>query len=368
MNNATPRAETVGSLLQPTELLEARERHAAGDLSAEELGRVEDRAVRAAIALQEQVGMDVITDGEMRRTNWADTRRHLRGLEPVPGTRAYPNSPRMSRIDSVEMAQVFPVVVEPIEIRDDHLIGEEYPYLRDHATVRTKYTMAAPSYHRRYWSDDLSTAAYPSCEDFLSAVRDWLHGVAARLVEEGCTYVQLDAPSYGSLCDPETRAFHDAAGHDVHAIMRFDAALDSSVFEGLDVTRAVHICRGNMPGATWHSSGGYGAIAEDLFPNLTVDEVLLEYDSARAGDFSPLRLLGDDTVAVLGLLTTKDAQLEDRAAIEARLAEAAKIRDLDKLAISTQCGFASAANAPMTEDQQRAKLQLVADVAHSIWA
>ncbi len=367
MNIATPRAEAVGSLLQPDELLEARERHAAGELDADGLSAVEDRAVLAAIALQEQVGLDVITDGEMRRTNWADTRHHLTGLEPVPGTRAYPINPTMARIDVEDTARVFPVVVRPIEVRDDHPLGEEYPYLREHATTRTKYTMAAPSYHRRYWSDDLSTSAYPTCEEFLVAVRDWLHGVAARLVEQGCTYLQLDAPNYGSLCDPDTRAFHAAAGRDVEAVIRFDAALDSSVFEDLDVTRAVHICRGNLPGGTWHSSGGYGAIAGGLFPNLVVDEVLLEYDSARAGDFSPLALLDDEVTAVLGLLTTKDAHLEERSTVEARVAEAEKIRNLDKLAISTQCGFASAANAPMSVDQQRAKLQLVADVAHRIW-
>jgi len=367
MDRRTPRAETVGSLLQPAELLEARARHAEGVLSAAELTAVEDRAVLDAVALQEEVGMDVITDGEMRRRSWADARHHLRGVEPLLGSRAFPANPSMARIESEDSARVFPVVVHPIEPRSEHPLAQEYPFLHEHAHVRTKYTMPAPSYHRRYWSDDLSTAAYPRCEDFLAAVRDWLHGVAARLVAQGCTYIQLDAPSYGSLCDPDTRAFHAAAGRDVHEIIRRDAALDSSVFEGLDTTRAIHICRGNMPGAAWHSSGGYGAIADDLFPNLTVDEVLLEYDSARAGDFSPLAALRDGTVAVLGLLTTKDAALEDRAALEARLAEAQKVRDLDELAISTQCGFASAANAPMTVEQERAKLRLVAEVAHTVW-
>ncbi|MGH8979935.1 MAG: cobalamin-independent methionine synthase II family protein [Acidimicrobiales bacterium] len=369
MQCATPRAETVGSLLQPTELLAARARHAADEISADELRTVEDRAVLAAVALQEQAGMDIVTDGEMRRVRWADTARRLGGLASVPGIRSYPQHPRMAHADSEQSARgAFPVVVERIEIRDDPLLGSEFAYLHEHATTRAKYTLPAPSYHRRYWSDEVSTGAYPTCEDFLSDIRDWLHDVAVRLVAQGCTYLQLDAPSYGSLCDPDTRAFHVAAGHDIDHTVRFDAALDCSVFEGLDVTRALHVCRGNLPGGAWHSSGGYGAIADALFRDLRADVVLLEYDSERAGDFSPLRLLPADTVAVLGLVTTKSASLEERGAVEARVAEAAQVRGLDTLALSTQCGFASAENAPMTADEQAAKLRLVADVAHSIWA
>lgn len=360
------RAETVGSLLQPPGLLEARQQAREGLKSAEELHAIEDAAVLDAIRLQESVGLDIITDGEMRRAGWADTSRHLDGLELREATRSYPAT--VGAAASIMGAYEFPAVVRRVTPREGEHVGQEYPFLREHAATRTKYTMAAPSYHRRYWSDDVSTQAYGSCEEFLTDVRDWLHGVAAWLVDQGCTYLQLDAPNYGSLCDPDTRAFHAEHGHDLDREIEFDARLDSSVFEGLDVTRALHVCRGNLPGGAWHSSGGYGVIADRLFPNLDVDVVLLEYDSERAGDFGPLGLVRPGTIAVVGLLTTKEAPLEEEAAIRTRLEEAAKVKPLEELALSTQCGFASAANAPMSEDEQRAKLRLVADVAHRVWA
>jgi 5-methyltetrahydropteroyltriglutamate--homocysteine methyltransferase len=360
------RAETVGSLLQPGRLLEARAARERGEISKEELEAIEDDAVLRAIALQEEVGLDVITDGEMRRPAWADTGRHLDGLERRPGAQSYPAHAPGGKLPSSGLLHEFPVVVRPVVPTGERL-GAEYPFLRDHARVRTKYTMAAPSYHRRYWSDELSTAAYPNCEAFLLVIRDWLHETAAWLVEQGCTYIQLDAPNYGSLCDSETRAFHAAHGHDLDEQLEFDAKLDSSVFDGLEVTRALHVCRGNLPGGAWHSSGGYGVIADRLFPNLDVDVVLLEYDSERAGDFGPLALVPPSTVAVLGLLTTKDGKLEAEADVRARIEEAAGTKPLDQLALSTQCGFASAANAPMSEAQQRAKLELVSTIAHDVW-
>ena len=182
---------------------------------------------------------------------------------------------------------------------------------------------------------------------------------------QGCDYIQLDAPNYGSLCDPATRAWHESVGHDLDAEIAFDGALDSSVFEGLDgtVTRAIHICRGNQSGGTWHSSGGYGALSGVLFPALDVDVALLEYDSDRAGDFGPLAELKSGQTAVLGLLTTKTPDHERRDAVEARIAEAAEHKPLGELALSTQCGFASSTNAPMGVDDERAKLALVGEIA-----
>ncbi|HUZ21428.1 MAG TPA: hypothetical protein VMU75_12730 [Acidimicrobiales bacterium] len=356
------RAETVGSLLQPERLLHARKRLAEGELRPEELSRIEDEAVLDAIALQESVGLDVITDGEMRRTSWAATTRFLSGIAPRPGLRSYPASAAQAGDDPV-----FPTVVERIAPLPGVHLGEEYAFLRDHSDAPTKYTMAAPSYHRRYWSDEVSRGAYDACEEFLIDVRDWLRVVARELIEQGCGYIQLDAPNYGSLCDPQTRRFHVERGHDIEAEIAFDADLDSSVFEGLDVTSALHVCRGNQQGGSWHSRGGYLVIADVLFSHLDVDAVLLEYDSDRAGDFGPLAAVPPGTVAVLGLLTTKAAGLEDESDLHKRIEEAARIRPLADLALSTQCGFASAANAPMTAEEQRAKLALVASVAHKVW-
>lgn len=354
------RAEVVGSLLQPEGLLSARAEFGAYD---PRLVEIEDAAVLEAIALQEAVGLDVISDGEMRRPSWADTNRHLTGFELRPGERSYPASARLAN-----PVDPFLTVVSPIAERADTPIGAEYPYLKAHTASRTKYTMAAPSYHRRYWSDQLSTSAYDNVEEFLVAVRDLQAETARRLVAAGCDYLQLDAPNYGSLCDEETRAFHAERGHDVDAEIAFDAALDSSVFAGLTgVTRALHVCRGNMPGGTWHSKGGYGVLAPQLFPNLDVDVVLLEYDTDRAGDFSPIELIPQGTQVVLGLLTTKAGELEPAAVLKARIEEASRTRELGLLALSTQCGFASAANAPMTTAEQRAKLERVVEVARDVW-
>ncbi|MCL2394363.1 MAG: hypothetical protein FWC87_06700, partial [Acidimicrobiaceae bacterium] len=254
------RAETVGSLLQPDSLLEARKQAEEGAISADELTAIEDREILTAIELQSSVGLDVITDGEFRRPGWADTVRHLNGLESREGERSYPATANRPAGGSTRYGPGFPTVVSKISPKAEHPVGGEYPFLAAHTTRRTKYTMAAPSYHRRYWSDEISPreSGYATCEEYLSDVRDWLHDVATRLAGEGCTYVQLDAPNYGSLCDPATRAFHAERGHNLDEQIAFDAALDSSVFDGLDVTGAVHVCRGNMPGGTWHSQGGYG--------------------------------------------------------------------------------------------------------------
>jgi 5-methyltetrahydropteroyltriglutamate--homocysteine methyltransferase len=249
-------------------------------------------------------------------------------------------------------------------------MAAEYGFLARYATARTKFTMPAPSYHRRYWSPQASPAAgYDSPEEFLTEVRDYLRSVAHHLVDLGCDYIQLDAPNYGSLCDPDTRAALRATGRDPEAELAFDAALDSSLFHGLTgVTSALHVCRGNGPAGAWHSTGGYGAISAILFPRLAVDRLLLEYDSDRAGSFGPLADVPGGTAVVLGLLTTKSPRLEYDRDVLARIEEAARIKPVAELALSTQCGFASVPVAnPVTPDAQRAKLELVVRVARQVW-
>jgi 5-methyltetrahydropteroyltriglutamate--homocysteine methyltransferase len=193
--------------------------------------------------------------------------------------------------------------------------------------------------------------------------------VAHELIDLGCDYIQLDAPNYGSLCDPDTVAAMRAAGRDVDAELAFDAELDSSLFEGLTgVTSALHVCRGNGPAGAWHSAGGYEAISAAVFPRLTVDRLLLEYDSDRAGGFEPLADVPHGTTVVLGLLTTKSPRLEYEIDLLARIKEAARLKPLEELALSTQCGFASVPVAnPVTPAEQRAKLELVVRLAHQVW-
>ncbi len=368
-----PRAETVGSLLRTEEVVRAA--RAGQDDPAAVL--VLDEAVLAAVRLQEDAGLDVITDGEVRRMAWAQTTRFLDCFAVTPGRGALnwrgaaPGA--AGAAGAARPAQAgggYPAVVGRVaDAPRTGAMAAEYAFLARHAHARTKFTMAAPSYHRRYWSPEHSTRAYRDCEQFLTDIRDYEREVVRELLALGCDYIQLDAPNYGSLCDPDTRAAMVADGRDPDAEIVFDAELDSSLFDGVTgVTTALHICRGNGPGGAWHSAGGYGAISGLLFPRLSFDRLLLEYDSDRAGTFAPLADVRPGTGVVLGLLTTKSDLLEDAADVEARIAEAARIKPLAELALSTQCGFASVpASNPVSAAGQQAKLELVGRVARSIW-
>jgi 5-methyltetrahydropteroyltriglutamate--homocysteine methyltransferase len=358
------RAENVGSLLRSPEALRAATSRDPADAA------VLDAAVLDVIKLQQDSGVDIITDGELRRSNWADTPDFLDCFDKIAGNtgglrwRGGENTPAGGH------AAAYDTVAR--RVADAKRLGDrttQYAFLAEHAGQRTKFTLPSPSYHRRYWWDEVSGSVYGSAEEYLGEIRDALREVVDRVVELGCDYIQLDAPNYGSLCDPDNRARLADAGVDVDAQIAFDAALDSSLFAGLTgVTRAVHVCRGNAPGGRWHSSGGYGAISAQLFPRLDVDRLLLEYDTERAGTFGPLHDVPSGVTAVLGLITTKSGELEDEAAVKERIAEAATIKSLDELAVSTQCGFASVASgSPITPEQQSAKLELVVRVARDTW-
>lgn len=364
------RAETVGSLLRPETVFRTRRDFAEGAVGREELERVLDSAVLEAIRVQERARLDVVSDGEMRRLAWAQTPHFLDCFEAVDDGDVPLNWRGGEGGPPPGTPPAYPKVVRPISTAERVAsMADEYAFLARHAGTRTKYSLAAPSYHRRYWSDRHSAGAYASCTEFLYEVRDYQREVLAELVALGCDYVQLDAPNYGSLCDPDTRMRMQGEGHDLDAELEFDAELDNSLFDGFDdVTRGLHICRGNGPGGRWHSAGGYGAISAQLFPRLDFDVLLLEYDSDRAGAFGPLADVRSGTTAVLGLLTTKDGRLEDENVLDERIDEAARVKPLRELALSTQCGFASVAGGnPLSEAEQLAKLQLVAKLAHRKW-
>ncbi|MGH3167737.1 MAG: cobalamin-independent methionine synthase II family protein [Trebonia sp.] len=371
-----PRAETVGSLLRSPAVLRAARRSSLAD------GFVLDEAALDAIKLQEEIGLDVITDGELRRTSWAQTPRFLdaftqvtgrgalnwRGGTPVAPVSATDRGPEASATLRGYPAVVRRVATAP-RIGD---VTAEYAFLARHARTgtRTKFTMPAPSYHRRFWSEEHSRAVYGSCEEYLAEMRDYLREVVDRLIEFGCDYIQLDAPNYGSYCDPDTHARLVAEGRDPQADLAFDASLDNSLFAGLppEVATALHICRGNGPRGMWHSAGGYAAISGTLFPALGFSRLLLEYDSDRAGGFEPLAEVKPGTVVVLGLLTTKFNLPDDEDHIADRIGEAAARKPLGELALSTQCGFASAPGSnPVTPSVQRAKLEMVVRLARRFW-
>jgi 5-methyltetrahydropteroyltriglutamate--homocysteine methyltransferase len=376
------RADVVGSLLRPAYLREVRQRARAGTASAAELRAVEDRAVLEAIALQESAGLDVITDGELRRNSWVATiplREEGVPHAPLAGYEFLPADPgwwSLWKEPDGRPAQVWtaprrPFVTGPLRVVRD-IVGEEYAFLRAHARARTKFTIPAPSWHRIFWHAEHSRGAYPTAEHFLRAVASYLwEDVIPRIAKLGGDYVQMDAPNYAQWhVDRDNRAAFEAWGHDMAAELVADAEIDDGVFAGVSgLTRALHICRGNAPGGRWLASGGYERIAAEVFPRLRhCDRLLLEYDTPRAGDFAALSHVRPGTEVVLGLLTTKRGDLEDGPAVEARIREAARQVPLERLALSPQCGFASGeAGNPLTPEQQEAKLRLVGTVARQVW-
>jgi methionine synthase II (cobalamin-independent) len=378
----TPRSDVVGSLLRPTYLREARHGAREGRVTAETLRATEDRAVREAITLQEAAGLDVVTDGELRRSSWVITiplREEGAARAPLAGFEFLPADPgwwSLWKEPDGRRAQVWtnptrPFVTRPIEVVRD-VVSDEYAFLKAHARARTKFTIPSPSWHRIFWHRDYSRAAYPTAEDFLRAIAGYLREqVVPRIIALGGDYIQMDAPNYAQWhVDRDNRAAFESWGHDMAAELIADAEIDDSVFEGVrGVTRAIHICRGNAPGGRWLANGGYESIAGGVFPRLTrYDRLLLEYDTPRAGDFGPLRHARPGATVVLGLLTTKQGALEDAGAVETRIYEAARHLPLERLALSPQCGFASGeAGNPLTADQQEAKLRRVADVARRVW-
>jgi len=369
-------------MLRPAYLLQARRDKEAGTLSEDDLRQVEDRAVREAIELQEAVGLDVISDGELRRLSWIVTiplmqdRLHQ---APVAGfSYLVPDQPSFMAFWRGEdgplphraaLPRAF--ITEPLRAQRD-LIQNEYAFLRANAHSRTKYSFPAPSYHRVFWHPEHSRSAYPTAEHFVESVRDYLRAhVVEPLIAAGCDYIQLDAPNYGQFyVDPEVRQALETEGHDLDKELIADAEIDNSLFEGISgITRALHVCRGNGPGGIWSASGGDAPIAREAFGRLSnLDTLLLEYDTQRAGDFSPLGEVRADTVVVLGLLTTKRGALEDQQQIESRIGEATRYVPLERLALSSQCGFNSAGEGnKLSAAEQEAKLRLVVEVARKVW-
>ncbi|HWC30454.1 MAG TPA: cobalamin-independent methionine synthase II family protein [Dehalococcoidia bacterium] len=376
------RADIVGSLLRPPELQAARASLNEGRITDTDMQAVEDRVVLDHIALQESTGIEIISDGEARRTNWIASlsltdrsyRAPMGGFHMRPDVKA-PAWFSYWRTNQGATTRIplpgWTVIDEPLTF-DRDLVGDEYGFLKQHTSKRTKYTFPSPSYHRIFWDERASGGVYRTVDDFLIAIRDFIREhVIERAMALGCDYIQMDAPNYGqSYVDPEVMEAMRRDGHDLDAELIGDAEIDNSVFEGVSgITRAIHICRGNGPGGSWSATGGYDLFAPQAFPRLTnYDALLLEYDTPRAGDFTPLQHVLPNTTVVLGLLTTKEPELEDAALIEQRIREASRYVPLERLTLSTQCGFASAgAGNPLTVEEQAAKLRRVVEVAKKVW-
>lgn len=357
------RSDTVGSLLRPAYLKEARTKHAAGELSDAAFKQIEDRAVGEAIALQADAGLDVITDGEMRRYAFFG---HLidcvEGFDKFGGW-AIPFHDEQGR----EIVFPRPVVVSRLRPRR-HLCAEEFTYLRAKTDRPVKVTLISAQQAAAYYDPAKSKAAYPTIEAYLTDVVDILRAEVAELARLGCTYIQVDAPQYAGLIDPAIREGYRQRGNDPDRLLDRCIELDNAVIgDHPGIEFGIHLCRGNNQ-SKYYASGGYDPIAAHVFRRTRFGRFLLEYDDARSGDFTPLREVPEDRTVVLGLVTTKKPTLETQAELERRIAEAARFVPLDRLALSPQCGFASTEEGNLlTEADQAAKLRLVAQTARAVW-
>jgi 5-methyltetrahydropteroyltriglutamate--homocysteine methyltransferase len=358
------RSDVVGSLLRPAYLKEARQRHAAGELSDAAFKQVEDRAVDEAVALQIEAGLDVLTDGEMRRYAFFG---HL--IDAVEGFDKLGGWAIPFRDDSGdELVFQRPVVVSRLR-RRRHLCAEEFSYLRARAGGRpAKATLISAQQAAAYYDAEKSGAAYATIDAYLADVVDILRTEVDELVRLGCTYIQVDAPQYAALLDPAIREGYRQRGNDPDRLLARCIELDNAVIgDHPGVTFGIHLCRGNNQ-SRFYASGGYDPIAEQVFHRTRFDRFLLEYDDARSGGFEPLRHVPGDRTVVLGLVTTKKPALESKDALKRRIAEATSFVPLDRLALSPQCGFASTEEGNLlSEADQAAKLRLVAETAREVW-
>ncbi len=362
-------SDHVGSLLRPPELLEARQALAAGRLAAPAFKALEDEAVAGAIALQEEAGCEVVTDGELRRESFqSELAAAVGGIEGAGldawlwgswhsdelGDRALPRPPGLA-------------VVAPLR-RQRSLAAEEFTFLRCHTTRTPKVTLPSPSLFANLWDPERSTAAYPSFDRFMEDVAGVLVDEVRELARLGATYIQLDAPQYPLLIDPAWRSFYEARGWPGESWLRYGVDLDNSVIDAAPgVTFGVHLCRGNQ-GSRWLVSGGYEEVAQPIFGMVHAHRLLLEYDDPRSGGFEPLRFVPEDKQVILGLVTTKSGRQERDDELEARVMQAARFVGLERLGLGTQCGFSSSVvgNAVTVEDE-RAKLSTISRVAARIW-
>ena len=358
-----PRSDVIGSLLRPPELLDARSRFERGELTPAEFKRIEDRAVEDAVMMQQDAGLDVVTDGEMRR--YAFYGHLVEALEGFDRFGGWSITFRDGEGHDTTLRR--PVVVEKLRWRRQMSV-EEFTYLRGRTARPVKITLVSAQQAAAYYDADKSKAAYPSRDAYLADLVDFTRREIAELARLGCEYVQIDAPQYAALLDETIREGYRQRGSDPDQMLDACIELDNAIIEGhRGVTFGIHICRGNHK-SMFYASGGYDRIAQKVFTRAKFDRFLLEYDDERSGSFEPLRHVADDRVVVLGLVSSKRAVLERAAEIRARIAEASRIVPLERLALSPQCGFASTHEGNrLSEDDQRKKLELVARIANEIW-
>jgi 5-methyltetrahydropteroyltriglutamate--homocysteine methyltransferase len=358
------RADHIGSLLRPARLRRAFRDHAAGMLAEAEFRRVQDDCVREVVGLQQAAGLAVVTDGEFRRGSYWS-----RLVDPAEGMGIREATFKFRHDHGHEQAFTEPHVTGKVRRRQPIAL-DEFEFLRRVASATPKITLPSPSTMHFYRSRDYADAGvYADAAAFFSDLAEVYRAEIAALGEAGCRYVQLDEVALAMLCDPEVRARVAAAGGEPEQLVaRYVEAINAAV-AGRPAAMAVglHLCRGNFKG-TYLAAGGYEAVAETLFQTADIDHFLLEFDTPRAGDFAPLRFVPKVKGIVLGLVSSKTPALEPLDLLRRRVEEAARYIDLERLAVSPQCGFAStAAGNPVSEADERAKLARVVETARAVW-
>jgi 5-methyltetrahydropteroyltriglutamate--homocysteine methyltransferase len=358
------RADHIGSLLRPAPLRDAFRRHAAGVIGDGEFTHVQDDCIREVVGLQESVGLKVATDGEFRRGSyWGRFVEGTAGLEIRPALLKF----RDDHGNEVDFTA--PYASAPIR-RTHPLALEEFEFLRGATRLTAKITLPAPStMHFFRFSDFAARDIYGDAEAFFDDLVAVYRNEIADLARAGCRYIQLDEVAIALLCDPAIRAKVEISDGDPDTLVDdYVDALNGALSDcPPDVAVGVHMCRGNFRGR-YLADGGYEAIAERFFARATANHFLLEYDTPRSGDFAPLRFVPAGKSVALGLISSKTPKLERLDDLRRQTDEASKHIELDRLAISPQCGFAStAAGNPLSEADQRAKLALVVAAARAIW-
>jgi len=364
------RADHVGSFLRPQSVIEARQHRQAENISYEELRATEDAAIADLAKWQEGLGLKAITDGELRRYFFhTDFLLKLAGVEERGGmAKAFKNDAGkdVSFAPPVMIVNAKIAHQQPIQLAD-------YQFLKEQVSApgaMPKVAIPSPSMlHFRAGRSGIPESIYPTMDEFYADISAAYRAEVESLADAGCRYIQMDDTNLAYLCDDEQRAAAAARGMDPDATTRQYAKLinDSFASAPADMIKAIHLCRGNFR-SSWAAEGGYEPVAEIMFNELAIDAFFLEYDDPRSGDFAPLRFLPKGKTVVLGLVTTKLGDLETKDDVKRRIDEAAKFADLDQLALSPQCGFASTVHGnDITTEQQAAKIRLCVEVAEDVW-
>ena len=361
------RADQVGSLIRPQNLIEAREKFLKGEISKDQLLEIQRPAIQAVVKMQEDIGLKSVTDGEFNRTSWqSDFLLKIKNVARVPSRLKV----RFHSQDGTRDHHPPTLAVQGKISRPEPMFVDDLRYLASITKQTAKVTMPSPTIlHFRGGRGAIDSTAYPDMEEFFGDLAKVYQEELRGIYEAGGRYAQIDETNLAYLCDPNLRAEAESFGEDPDALPKTYSKLINSCIAGLpdDMTLCMHLCRGNFAGA-WIAEGGYEPVADLLFNQINVSGYFLEFDSERAGGFEPLRFLPKGKVAVLGLITTKSSKLEAKDDIKRRIEQAAKFVDIDQLALSPQCGFSSGIGGEtMSVEQEADKLRLVVEIAEEVW-